>query len=286
MPDASRFGKWRQLEYPVSAEHVFIPNPRAHLEVHHEQIVVDEPAGAVAAQRFLIGEQALVAAQARLRPEWHLVTSRLVLGEKVTGQSDSLADGKVLAQFPAEAVVGKRTAESALRIAVVEPPQRARARDIHRVARVVLNHRLLKQFAAAVDTLLMREQLEDRRYRVEAALLDSHVARTFHQRQLPAIAQVQCHDRLPVELFGRVVGLVAEVRVVTKAVEALGGILLEKETPFERPPLLVFAAGLIIEIDLARDRLLRAGDDVPINIRRRICQVAKVPARAKGRSEE
>src|SRR5271170_7331262 len=36
MTDASRFGEWRQLEYPVSAENVFIPNSRAHLEVHHE----------------------------------------------------------------------------------------------------------------------------------------------------------------------------------------------------------------------------------------------------------
>src|SRR6202046_4645377 len=119
----------------------------------------------------------------------------------------------------------------------------------------------------------MREQLEDRPYRVEAALLDSHVPRPFHQRQLPPVAQVQGYDRLAGKLFGRVIGLVAEVRVVTQPIEALGRILLEKETALERPPLLMLAAGLIIEIDLARYCLLRTGDDVPIHIRRRIRRV-------------
>src|SRR5271168_875836 len=78
MADAARFRKRRQLEYAVRAQHVLVPYPGADFEVHHEQIVVDIAAGAVTAQRFLIGEQALVTAQARLRPKRDLVTRRLV----------------------------------------------------------------------------------------------------------------------------------------------------------------------------------------------------------------
>src|SRR5258708_37485691 len=56
MRDASRFGERRQLEYAVCAEDGFVPHSRAHLDVHDEQVVIDEAAGAVAAQCFLIGQ--------------------------------------------------------------------------------------------------------------------------------------------------------------------------------------------------------------------------------------
>lgn len=125
MADASRFGERRQLEYPVGAENVFLPHASAYLDIHDEQIVIDEAAGAVTAQRFLIGEQAFLAAKARLRPERHLATRRLVLVKNVTGKGDALSDGIVLTQFSAEAVVRNRAAESAIRITVIEPPERA-----------------------------------------------------------------------------------------------------------------------------------------------------------------
>ncbi len=92
MRDATGFGERRQLEDAVGAEDVFVPHPRAHFDIHDEQVVVDEAAGAVAAQRFLIGEQALVAAQPRLRPERHLVAGRLVFVKNVAGKRDALAD--------------------------------------------------------------------------------------------------------------------------------------------------------------------------------------------------
>src|SRR5579862_7193778 len=114
--------------------------------------------------------------------------------------------------------------------------------------------------------------------------MDPHPARTFHQRQLPLLAEVQTKNSLAVNLLGRIVGLVTEVRVVARSVKSLGRILLEKESPFEREPVLVIAPGLVIDIDVARDSFLRAGLRVPIRVRRRICEVAKVAARP--RSEE
>src|SRR6202167_4466036 len=146
--DASRFGERRQLEYAVGAEDGLVPHSRAHLDVHDEQVVVNEAAGAVSAQRFLIGQQALVAAKPRLRPEWNLAVNRLVFVENVPGERDALTNGIVLAQFGAKAVVRDRAAESAIRNSVIEPPERARARDIHRVARVVLKQPVRQNFAA------------------------------------------------------------------------------------------------------------------------------------------
>src|SRR5216683_6806195 len=156
MRHASRFREWRELEDPMGAENFLFPDPGAHLGVHDEQIVVDVPAGAETAQRFLIGEQTLLPAEPRLRPKRHLVTRRLVLVENMPRKCDPLADRIVFPQLATEAVVRYRAAESAIRDTVIEPRERARARDIHRISRVVLDHRLRQKFAAAVDTLLMR----------------------------------------------------------------------------------------------------------------------------------
>src|SRR5712671_5004167 len=108
MRDASRFRKRRQLENSVGAENFLFPDPGAHLGIHDEQIVVDISARAETAQRFLIGEQTLLAAEARLRPKRHLVPRRLVLIENMPGKCDPLADRVVLAHLAAEAVVRYR----------------------------------------------------------------------------------------------------------------------------------------------------------------------------------
>src|SRR5258705_7297159 len=90
MRDASRFRKRRQLEDSVGAENFLFPDSSAHLDVHDEQIIVDISAGAEAAQRFLIGEQALLPAEPRLRPKRHLVTGRPVLVINLALESNPL----------------------------------------------------------------------------------------------------------------------------------------------------------------------------------------------------
>jgi len=77
-----------------------------------KQVVVDEAAGAVAAQSFLIGQQALVAAQPRLRPEWNFAVDRLVFVKYVTGKRDALSDGVVLAALIRQSGVRNRAAGS------------------------------------------------------------------------------------------------------------------------------------------------------------------------------
>src|SRR5260370_26646947 len=67
--------------------------------------------------------------------------------------------------------------------------------------------------------------------------------------------------------------------VIPESVKTLGRVVLKIKSTFKRPPMLMLAPGLVIEIDLARDSLLPAGSRVPLRIRRGIRQVAKVPAR-------
>src|SRR5260370_2695740 len=93
MRDASSFGERRQLEDAVGAENGFVPHSRAHLDVHDEQVVIDETAGTVTAQSFLVGQQAFVAAQPRLRPEWNLAVDRLVFVKNMTGKRDARTPG-------------------------------------------------------------------------------------------------------------------------------------------------------------------------------------------------
>src|ERR1700730_18594850 len=126
----------------------------------------------------------------------------------------------------------------------------------------------------------MREEPEDRRNTVETAMLDSHPARTKAQRELKVLGEIQPQNSEAVELVGRVVGLIAEPRIVADAEESLGGIFLEIEASLERPPLLARAPGLVVDIDPACDLLLRACHRIPIGIFRGIGEKAEGPARA------
>src|SRR5215469_18517702 len=148
----------------------------------------------------------------------------------MAGECDPLPNAQILAQFSAELIVRIRTAKTPIRNPVVEPPKLPGARDIDRVARVVLDHPLRQHLATAVDPFLMRKKLENRRHRGEPAVMDSHPARPLHHRELPLLVYVQRRDRLAVDLIRRVVGLIALMGMIARAVKAFGRILFPEES--------------------------------------------------------
>src|ERR1700736_5073321 len=153
----------------------------------------------------------------------------------ITSQGDFVVDGVVAAQLTAEARIRNGTQKAPIRDSKIHQREAALARHLKRIARIVGKYRLGQHFGSTIDALLMREEPEDRRNTVENAMLDSHPARTKAQRELKVLGEIQPQNSEAVELVGRVVGLIAEPRIVADAEESLGGIFLEIEASLERP---------------------------------------------------